>query len=362
MILAVTTSTTIQALWYLTRATGLVSLVLLTLVMALGICQYQQWAPSGWPRFVAAALHRNASLVAVAFLVVHVLTAVIDPYAPIDLAAAVLPFSSPYRTLWLGLGAVAFDLVLALTATSLLRERIGHRTWRTIHWAAYACWPIAFVHGLGTGSDGRVEWVVVLDLACLAIILAAVGWRLASNWKIDPARRLAGAATSAVAVVVVLAWVATGPTQPGWARRAGTPTALLGSTRAAAASGGSTSRGGAALTVPLHAGLSGTLTQSGGGRRATVTIDATLDGRASNLQIVLQGDALADGGLALRQGVVSLGPIAHPDAYTGPVTDLSGTTITARLRAPANGGALTAHVQLQIDPTSQQVTGTIDVT
>ena len=157
VILAASTG---SALWYLARGTGLVSIVLLTVVMVLGVTEVQRWAREGWPRLVIAGLHKNVSLLVVAFLGVHIASSVLDSFVPISLLDAFVPFTSPYRPIWLGLGALSFDLLLALVITSLLRGRIGHRTWRTIHWAAYASWPIAFVHGLGTGSDGRVGWVV----------------------------------------------------------------------------------------------------------------------------------------------------------------------------------------------------------
>ena len=373
MIAAVTTSGTTQALWYLTRATGLVSLVMLTLVMVLGVSQVQRWSPARWPRFVTATLHRNASLLAVVFLVIHILTAVLDPFAPIGIVAAVVPFSSPYRTLWLGLGAVAFDLIMALVITSLLRERVGYRVWRVVHWTAYLCWPIAFVHGLGTGSDGRVGWVLGVDAVCLAAIVASVIWRLAANWQLDPARRAVGALSSALIVVLVLGWAATGPTQPGWARKAGTPRSLLGSARSIAAgtaSGPTTSGAGAtpttatgsgSLAPPVHAIVSGTIAQSGEGRRTTVTITGTLSSGASGqLQIVLKGSALDDGGLALREGTMSYGPASKPGAWSGPVTGLSGATVTAQV-SQGGGAAATAQVQLQIDAAAQTVTGTLDV-
>jgi len=375
VILAAASTGSSQALWYLTRATGLVSLVLLTLVMVLGVSQVQRWSPARWPRFVTAALHRNASLLAVVFLALHIVSAVIDPFAPISIVSAVVPFASPYRTLWLGLGAVAFDLIVALVVTSLLRERMGYRLWRTIHWTAYACWPIAFVHGLGTGSDGRVGWVLGLDLVCLVAVLASVIWRLAANWQLDPARRAVGALSSAVVVVLVLGWVATGPTQPGWARKAGTPKSLLGSSRSVAASSGSTPTTGAGsstsstgagsgLTIPLRASFTGTLTQSGEGRHATVTIQATLaSGATGHLEIVLEGTALDDGGLALRAGRVAFGPPSQPAAYTGPVTSLAGGDVTARVTPASQSGASpsTAHITLQIDPTSSSVSGSLDV-
>ena len=109
------------ALWYASRATGVVTLLLLTAVVVLGILVNRQGRLPGLPGFAVTGLHRNTSLLAVAFLAIHVLTAVADPFVTIRLAAAVLPFASAYKPFWLGLGAVSLDLVAALILTSLAR-------------------------------------------------------------------------------------------------------------------------------------------------------------------------------------------------------------------------------------------------
>src|SRR5205814_7533449 len=138
-----------------TRGSGVVALLLLTAGLILGIVGTLRWRSDRWPRFAVVAIHRNLTLFAIVFVVVHVVSTVVDGFAPIGLKDAVIPFVSRYRPLWLGFGALAFDLLLALVVTSLLRSRIGYRTWKLVHWLAYAAWPIALVHGLGSGSDAR---------------------------------------------------------------------------------------------------------------------------------------------------------------------------------------------------------------
>lgn len=191
-----------HALWWSTRATGLVSLALLTVVFVLGITGVKRWAPRGWPLFAVGAIHRNASLLAVVLVAIHVSTTVIDGYVDVSWWSAVIPFTATYRPLWLGLGATAVDLVLAVIATSLLRSHLRHRTWQTVHWAAYACWPIAFVHGLGAGTDTTTVWVLSFDAVCLVAVVAAVGWRLSSSTSVSRrharrVRSMAGAGLAA---------------------------------------------------------------------------------------------------------------------------------------------------------------------
>jgi sulfoxide reductase heme-binding subunit YedZ len=235
--MVVTSST---PLWYLTRATGLVALVLLTASMALGLLSSVRYQRPAWPRFVTAGLHRNTSLLALAFTGIHIIPTLADSYAPIRLQDVVIPFISAYRPLWLGLGAVAFDLMLALTVTSLLRTRMSYRTWRLVHWASYLCWPVAVVHGLGTGSDTPVRWVLALTVACVALIAGLTAWRLAFGWPSHAAARVAGAAALVLALIAGGIWLDAGPLQPGWAARSGTPANLIGgkSGSAHAAGGG----------------------------------------------------------------------------------------------------------------------------
>jgi sulfoxide reductase heme-binding subunit YedZ len=162
------------AVWYLMRASGVVALLLLTLALGLGIANAKRWRPPGSRLFVTTALHRNASLLAVAFLAVHVATAVVDPDAAVGLASVLFPVGG----FWLALGTLGLDALAAVTITSLLRRRLSYRLWRTVHWSAYAAWPLAVAHGLGMGSDVGTWWFGSVAVACLAATAGAVTWRL----------------------------------------------------------------------------------------------------------------------------------------------------------------------------------------
>jgi sulfoxide reductase heme-binding subunit YedZ len=164
--------------WYLMRGSGVVSLLLLTIVVALGIATANRFRPRGLPLFVTTTVHRNASLLAVVFLGIHVATAVIDPDASVQLLAVVVPFTADWSPFWVGLGTLALDLVGALIVTSLVRKHLAHHVWRSIHWAAYGAWPLAFVHGLGAGSDVRTDWLRAVNVACVIALGTALAWRL----------------------------------------------------------------------------------------------------------------------------------------------------------------------------------------
>lgn len=175
-------ATVSEALWYLGRGTGLCSLVLLTVVVVFGIGNRSGRPVFGLPRFAVALVHRNAALLSVVFLAVHITTLLFDPYAQLKLVDLVLPFAGTYRPFWLGLGTLAFDLIVALVGTSLLRQRLGRRSWRAVHWLAYAAWPVALLHGLGTGSDAGVLWLQLVAGLCGLAVFGAVVWRFSDSF------------------------------------------------------------------------------------------------------------------------------------------------------------------------------------
>jgi sulfoxide reductase heme-binding subunit YedZ len=165
-------------LWFANRGTGFVLLMLLTLATMLGVLSTARVSPRLWPRMLSQGLHRNVSLLAVTFLAAHVATAVADTFVDIRWYNAFVPFSGTYKPVWLGLGALGLDLLIAVTATSLLRHRMSHRPWRAIHVMAYAAWGLGLLHGLQMGTDAASVWGAGLNYGCIAVVLLAVLARL----------------------------------------------------------------------------------------------------------------------------------------------------------------------------------------
>jgi len=166
------------ALWYTTRASGIVSLVLLTVTMVLGLATTNRARARNWPGFAQQELHRRISILSMVFVAIHVLTSILDTYVHIGWLAVVVPFTSPYSRFWVGIGTVALDLMGAVFISSLLRARLKPATWRGIHWLAYACWPVALVHTFGMGTDSREHWVISLGALCVLAVALALAWRL----------------------------------------------------------------------------------------------------------------------------------------------------------------------------------------
>ncbi len=165
-------------LWYATRATGIMALVLLTLTMVLGVTTTTRARARNWPGFAQQELHRRVSIIAVVFLALHVLTSVLDTFVAISWTAIVIPFTSTYGRLWVGVGTIALDLMIAVFVSSLLRARMRPGTWRALHWLAYLSWPVALAHTFGMGTDAGESWVIALGGACVVAVAAALAWRI----------------------------------------------------------------------------------------------------------------------------------------------------------------------------------------
>ncbi len=334
--------------WYLTRSTGTVALLLLTAIVVLGVLSpLRVPGTQRWPRFTIGVLHRDLSLLAVATVAVHVVTSVLDTYAPISWLDAVIPFHSSYRPIWLGLGAAASDLLLALVLTSLVRPRLGYARWRGIHWLAYACWPLAVFHGLGTGSDASAEWMTIVTLVCLAVTSVAVAVRIARAQIPGERRRTVALATPPIVGAAVIGFALIGPWQPGWAKRAGTPTTLLH---------------GRVHVTELPTRFAGTLT--GHERRHTVAGGALLDmvlavagAEPGTLRIRLAGRP-ENAGVSLVGSQVDLSASGLGGVFQGAVTQLRGGLLRADLRQVGRPGwRVTAN--LAINATTGVVNGRI---
>lgn len=211
-----------QLTWFLSRATGVIALALMTLSTVLGVTASARLSTARWPRFVTQGLHRNISLYVLVLTGVHILFSVLDDFVMITVTESFVPFVGTYRWFWMGLGTISSDLMIAATVTSLLRQRVGFEVWRAVHWTAYLCWPLAAIHSLGTGTDTRRDWMLWFVVANVVVVLLAFAWRIASGWPRRALVRSTAVLVTACAVAVVFTWAKQGPFAPGWSKRAGT--------------------------------------------------------------------------------------------------------------------------------------------
>lgn len=345
-------------LWYATRGAGAMLLVLLTVSTVLGVAEVRGLHARGLPRFTVAALHRSASLGALVLLVVHVVTVLLDPFPRFGLLTAVVPFAGSYRPLWVGLGALAADLLVALVVTSVVRARLGYGAWRAVHVAAVVCWPAAVLHGLGTGSDAQATWMQALTAACVLAVLGAVAVRVARP-GLPRAVRIGLPAVALLAVGGTVAWAQQGPFARGWARRAGTPPSVLaafsGPRPPAALVQHSHARSAAAARATpapaaFDAPLAGTL-RTGPSTGGEQVLDLRLrlhDAADRRLRVRIAGSPAENGGIVMDRSAVTFGPAVAPTRYSGRLERLDGNHLES-LVGDAAGAVLRLRLVVSVD-------------
>lgn len=238
-----------------------------------------------WPRFALEELHRFAGILVGTFIAIHVVTIAIDSYLRFSVTAILVPFASSYRPLWVALGVVAAELLLALAVTNRLRDRMPYSRWRTIHYANFAVWTAATVHLLGSGTDRSSVWLMTLTALCAGVVVTLTAQRA----RLAPRVALA-AGGGAAAVVISLAIVAF-PFQPKvWDART------------------------------FHDSLAGVISRNAGPTREIVSVTATGEGQQ---RVLMRADLLVEprGLLAtsfelefLPSGLRCHGQVTHVDS------------------------------------------------
>ena len=205
--------TTDNLTWVAARASGILGYLLVTASVSLGLLLSLKIRTTSWPRYVTTEVHSRITLMALVFTAVHGVALWLDPFQAFTPGEIVVPFNSHYRPLWVALGIIAGDLVLALYLSDYLRTKVNYAWWRRLHYATFAAWVLVTLHGLGSGSDSRTPWSIELYAAGTLLVLGLIAIRL---WPFDGIRRPAVMALVAAGVWLGGVWAVTGPFQPGW--------------------------------------------------------------------------------------------------------------------------------------------------
>jgi methionine sulfoxide reductase heme-binding subunit len=174
--------------WFLTRSTGLIAYLFLTASTAWGILLSTKLVKEQIPPPVALELHNTLSWLALAFTAIHAFLLLYDTYFTYSLAHLLIPFIGPYKPLWVGLGTVALYLMLLINLSFYLRKKIGQQKWRLLHYAAFAIFIFATLHGFMAGTDSGATGMRLLYGLSGGLILFLVNYRLLSRPAPRPAR------------------------------------------------------------------------------------------------------------------------------------------------------------------------------
>lgn len=334
--------------WDFARAGGFVAYALVTLAVTFGLTLSMQWRSSSWPRWATQDLHRYLALLALIFTALHTVAIWLDPFMRFTPLEVLVPMMSHYRPIWVALGIVAAYLMIAIYLSERLQKRVGYDWWRRLHYGTFLVYILATVHGLGSGSDSRAAWAMVMYGGSVLIVGGLLTLRLlrpATSGTRHP--RVAWGVGMGILALVL--WAFIGPLAPGWTRAAnlgGTPTKQVAITAPRP------------VRVPFHAQISGTATEAGGGfQGAEIQITSQVQsGPRGQLLVALDGNP-TDQGFAVQGGRVELIP-ASGSSCQGQIGQLQGSTLHATC-VGSNGAAISLVMSLNIDG-GGKVSGTLD--
>jgi predicted ferric reductase len=185
----------VQLWWYVTRASGIVAYLLLWFSMVLGLAVTSKFFDRLLDRLFTYDFHQFISLLSIAFVVLHVVVLLLDRYLPYSIWQILVPFISPYRPFWVGVGVIGFYLTLLVTVTFYLRKRIGMRAFRIIHVLSLVGYLGATLHGVYAGTDSSLPAMQLLYKGTgLVVVFLTVFWLVLLALRKLEARRLALAA------------------------------------------------------------------------------------------------------------------------------------------------------------------------
>jgi predicted ferric reductase len=189
----------VQLWWYVTRASGIVAYLLLWFSMVLGLGVTSKSFDRLLDRLFTYDFHQFISLLSIAFVILHIVVLMFDHYLPYSIWQILIPFISPYRPFWVGVGVIGFYFTLLVTVTFYMRKRIGLRSFRIIHYISFIGYLGATLHGIYSGTDSPLLAIRLMYQGTgLVVVFLTVFWlvmlglkKLEAHQQAQEAARLA---------------------------------------------------------------------------------------------------------------------------------------------------------------------------
>ncbi|NTV35942.1 MAG: hypothetical protein HGA53_03225 [Anaerolineaceae bacterium] len=157
--------------WYVTRAAGFITYLLFWFSTTWGLLVASKLVDKVLHRAFTFDFHEFISLLSLGFLGLHIFVLLVDRYMPYSLAQIFVPFLSPYRPVWVGIGVIALYLSLLVTVTFYIRQHIGMKVFRAIHASSLLAYIGATLHGLFSGTDSSLPAVLMLYVISFLVVV-----------------------------------------------------------------------------------------------------------------------------------------------------------------------------------------------
>lgn len=159
--------------WFIVRAAGLTAFLLLAASMVWGVFLSSHIVKDWVPGPASMLLHATTSWLAVALSLAHMGLLLFDSYYTYTLSNLLVPFTGPYRPVAVGIGIIAFWLILAVTISFSMRKLIGRRAWLWLHYTSYVAFGMVAVHALMAGTDATRPAMITI-LAGFSVLVGAM--------------------------------------------------------------------------------------------------------------------------------------------------------------------------------------------
>ena len=256
--------------WYLSRSAGFTAYLLLFVSVALGIAMGTRLVERFARRNLIFDIHRFTTILALAFTLFHVYILLADGYFNFNVWQLSIPFLSPYRSWQTASGVFALYIMAIVIVSFYVRQHIGYRAWRALHYLTFGLFALAMLHGITAGTDTTEPWAKLIYLGTGAGIAALIAYRLQYRLPDSPAVRTARLASASATIIAGMVLVfGTGLLTS--ARGAST----TGSDQSSAAADG---QAGHPFLQSFTADLSGTYQQDRTANGSSLALDAAISG------------------------------------------------------------------------------------
>jgi predicted ferric reductase len=167
-----------KAYWYMARAAGIVSYLLLWLSTLWGLMLSTKFISKRLPAPIIYGMHEFLAILSLVFMALHTFVLLGDDYIKFNLWHLAVPFIAPYQPFWTGLGTIGFYLSTAMTGSFYIRKQIGQKVWRILHYLTFITYLVALAHGAVAGTDSSLPSLKLVYLITGLAILFLVYYRL----------------------------------------------------------------------------------------------------------------------------------------------------------------------------------------
>jgi len=177
-----------KLVWHLVRSSGMMAYVLLLVSTVWGLFISSQFVKNWSPGQVSMTLHTTISWLALLLGFGHGMLLMFDDYFTYTLLDVLVPFIGPYRPEVVGLGTLAFWIIVAVSLSFPFKKYIGHSTWKRLHYLSYATFGMVSIHGLFAGTDGDLLGFRLLIGIGVGVVVLLLGVRMGKD-QAKPTRK-----------------------------------------------------------------------------------------------------------------------------------------------------------------------------